>query len=155
MRRLQADTTAHLSSMKQMPGVKFCCAMLNLTQQFNPQHTRTAPPMYCGRRRSGGGSGTSGGGSKTSRGMGGASSSSPSSTTLPASTASLHHDKGSSRANGSCAAFSIRLQGKDILAELERSAGKSGGLVTSGRGREADYQVSHREADNHLRLLLS
>lgn len=95
--------------------------------------------MYGGRRRSGGGSGTGGEGSKTSRGKAGASSFS-SSTTLPAATATPHTDKGN-RANGGGAAFSIRLQAKDILAELERSAGKPGGLSTSGRGREADYQV--------------
>lgn len=95
--------------------------------------------MYGGRRRSGGGSGTGGEGSKTSRDKAGASSFS-SSTTLPAAMATPHTDKGS-RANGGGAAFSIRLQAKDILAELERSAGKPGGLSTSGRGREADYQV--------------
>jgi len=150
MRRLQAETTAIILNANASGQI----LLRNLKSDPTiPSHAQ--PPMYSGRRRSVGGSGTSGGGSKTSRGMAGASSSSPSSTTLPASAASLHHDKGSSRANGSGAAFSIRLQAKDILAELERSAGKSGGLGTSGRGREADYQVSHREADNLLRLLLS
>lgn len=104
-------------------------------------HTQR-PSMYSGRRRCGGGSGTKGGGSKTSRDMAGASSSPPS-TMLPASKSSLHHNK-DSRVNGGGAAFSVRLQAKDILAELERSAGKSGGLGTSARGREADHQVREK-----------
>ncbi len=120
------------------PLVEFFCAT-----HVDPQHAHTQrPSMYSGRRRCGGGSGTKGGGSKTSRDMAGASSSPPS-TMLPASKSSLHHNK-DSRVNGGGAAFSVRLQAKDILAELERSAGKSGGLGTSARGREADHQVREK-----------
>lgn len=131
----------HHQILAPRPRVEFCC----LTY-FDSQHTHThsqRPSMYSGRRRCGGGSGTKVGGNKTNRGIAGASSSPPS-TTLPASKSSLNHDK-CSRVNSGGAAFSVRLQAKDILAELERSAGKSGGFGTSGRGREADHQVRERE----------
>ncbi|KAM3575549.1 hypothetical protein VYU27_002541 [Nannochloropsis oceanica] len=86
--------------------------------------------------------------------MAGASSSPPS-TTLPASKSSLNNDK-CSRVNSGGAAFSVRLQAKDILAELERSAGKSGGFGTSGRGREADHQsLSASSSSTNLFLQLS
>jgi hypothetical protein len=86
--------------------------------------------MYSGKGRSGGG--TVCGGEERDRKVACASSFN----SLPIATDPLQRYEG--KLNGASGAYSIRLQAKDILAELERSAGKT----TRPCNRETDMQVS-------------